>query len=132
MKDGCPFCQIGNGDGSARVILENEAGFVVRDGFPVSPGHSLIISKAHVGSFFDLATATKQELLALLDRAKQNVDFEFSPASYNVGINDGMAAGQTIPHVHIHLIPRYRGDLKDPRGGVRWVIPEKAAYWSQS
>lgn len=70
-------------------------------------------------------------MLALLDEAKAAAEVEFSPAGFNIGINDGAAAGQTVPHLHIHLIPRFAGDLPDPRGGVRWVIPAKADYWSQ-
>ena len=68
--------------------------------------------------------------MGLLDVAKASLDKEFAPAGYNVGINDGPCAGQTVPHVHVHLIPRYAGDTRDPRGGVRWVLPEKADYWS--
>lgn len=69
-------------------------------------------------------------MLVLLDNAKRQLEREFSPASFNIGVNDGVAAGQTIPHLHMHLIPRYAGDVPDPRGGVRWLIPEKADYWS--
>ncbi len=70
-------------------------------------------------------------MLALLDAAKAMADKEFQPDGYNVGINDGPAAGQTVPHLHMHLIPRFKGDQADPRGGVRWIIPAKADYWSQ-
>lgn len=70
-------------------------------------------------------------MLALLDLAKQQLQAEFNPTGYNIGINDGAAAGQTIGHLHMHLIPRYLGDRADPRGGVRWVMPEKADYWTQ-
>ena len=104
---------------------------VVRDAFPISPGHKLIISKRHVGSFFDLSSDEREDLMSLLASAKANVEAEFKPDGYNIGINDGPAAGQTVPHLHIHLIPRYKGDLPDPRGGVRWIIPDKADYWSQ-
>jgi diadenosine tetraphosphate (Ap4A) HIT family hydrolase len=102
----------------------------MRDAFPISPGHTLIIPKRHVGSFFELESDERAELLALLDEAKVVADEEFSPQGYNIGINDGTAAGQTVPHLHIHLIPRYQGDRPDPRGGVRWIIPEKADYWT--
>jgi diadenosine tetraphosphate (Ap4A) HIT family hydrolase len=95
----------------------------------VSPGHTLLIPKRHTGSFFDLSEQERWDLLALLDRAKLVLDEEFQPQGYNLGINDGAAAGQTVPHLHVHLIPRFEGDLPDPRGGVRWVIPEKAKYW---
>ena len=103
---------------------------VVRDAFPISLGHTLVIPVRHVGSFFDTTAAEREALLEFLDDAKQQLDAEFSPAGYNIGINDGAAAGQTVGHLHIHLIPRYVGDQRDPRGGVRWVIPEKADYWS--
>ena len=88
------------------------------------------LPKRHLDSFFNLSAAEKVDLMILLDTAKDQVEKEFSPASYNIGINDGPAAGQTIPHLHIHLIPRYNGDVPDPRGGVRWLIPDKADYWS--
>lgn len=82
-----------------------------------------------MASFFDITAEERDALLALLDEAKQQADTEFRPQGWNIGINDGPAAGQTVPHLHIHLIPRYTGDLPDPRGGVRWVIPDKARYW---
>lgn len=104
----------------------------IRDAFPVSPGHSLVIPKRHVGSFFDVSDAERDALLGLLEVAKAAAGREFEPAGYNIGINDGSAAGQTVPHLHIHLIPRYDGDMPDPRGGVRWVIPSKADYWTKT
>jgi diadenosine tetraphosphate (Ap4A) HIT family hydrolase len=87
---------------------------------------ALVIPKRHVGSFFDVSDAERDALLGLLEVAKAAAGREFEPAGYNIGINDGSAAGQTVPHLHIHLIPRYDGDMPDPRGGVRWVIPSKA------
>ena len=104
---------------------------VIRDGFPISPGHTLVIPNRHIGSFFELSPDERQSLFDLLDTAKKVLDAEFKPDGYNIGINDGPSAGQTVPHLHIHLIPRYKGDQVDPRGGVRWIIPEKADYWSQ-
>ena len=112
-----------------RVIDENATAMTIRDGYPVSPGHTLLIPKRHTGSFFDLSTLERDDLLALLDRAKQALDAELQPQGYNIGINDGAAAGQTVPHLHVHLIPRFEGDLPDPRGGVRWVILAKSKYW---
>ena len=108
----------------------NELGMVFRDGYPITPGHTLIIPKRHIGTFFELQKDEHDALMKLMDVAKQDLDTEFQPDGYNIGINDGAAAGQTVPHLHIHLIPRYQGDQDDPRGGVRWVIPEKAKYWS--
>jgi len=121
----CPFCTLPQ----TRVIDENATAITIRDGYPVSPGHTLLIPKRHTGSFFDLSTQERDDLLALLDRAKHVLDAELQPQGYNIGINDGAAAGQTVPHLHVHLIPRFEGDLPDPRGGVRWVIPAKAKYW---
>lgn len=90
----------------------------------------MIVSKRHVGSFFVISEDERSAILSLLDQAKAAAVAEFMPDGFNVGINDGPAAGQTVAHLHVHLIPRYRGDMADPRGGVRWVLPEKADYWS--
>jgi diadenosine tetraphosphate (Ap4A) HIT family hydrolase len=111
--------------------MSDDHGVVIRDAYPVSRGHTLIIPKRHVGSFFHLTDEERVALLALLSSAKGAVDAEFGPDGYNIGINDGAAAGQTIPHLHIHLIPRYSGDHSDPRGGVRWIFPDKADYWTK-
>lgn len=121
----CAFCTLP----SARVIDENATALVIRDGYPVSPGHTLLIPKRHMGSFFDLSAQERGDLLNLLDRAKLVLDTEFQSTGYNIGVNDGPTAGQTVPHLHVHLIPRFGGDVPDPRGGVRWVIPDKAKYW---
>jgi diadenosine tetraphosphate (Ap4A) HIT family hydrolase len=123
----CNFCTLPPG----RIVNSNANEMTIRDGFPVSPGHTLIIPKRHVGSFFELTPEERSDLLNLLDAAKSQLDEEDSPQGYNIGINDGPDAGQTVPHLHIHLIPRYDGDLPDPRGGVRWVIPHKAVYWTK-
>lgn len=122
----CFFCSLD----PSRIIDSNDLGMVLRDDFPVSPGHTLVVPKRHVSSFFDLGSEERQALMELLEAAKLVVDAEYRPAAYNIGINDGPLAGQSVPHVHIHLIPRYRGDREDPRGGVRWILPEKADYWS--
>ncbi len=123
----CAFCTLP----PERIVRSSPLAIVIRDGFPISRGHTLIIPRRHVGSFFELTSDERSEMLALLDQAKAELDSEFHPDGFNIGINDGAAAGQTVPHLHIHLIPRYKGDLEDPRGGVRWIIPEKADYWSQ-
>lgn len=110
--------------------MSNSHATAIYDGFPVSPGHCLIIPKRHIASFFE---ATKEEQSALLNLLAEMQDVlvkERNPDGFNIGINDGAAAGQTIMHLHIHLIPRYAGDQPDPRGGVRWIIPEKAPYWN--
>ena len=125
MSD-CPFCTLPK----KRIQVASDLGLIVRDAFPISPGHTLIIPKRHVGSFFDLSSDEREDLMSLLGTAKANVEAEFKPDGYNIGINDGPVAGQTVPHLHVHLIPRYKGDMPDPRGGVRWIIPDKADYWS--
>jgi diadenosine tetraphosphate (Ap4A) HIT family hydrolase len=122
----CPFCALPAG----RIVHARESAVVIRDGFPVSPGHSLVIPKRHV-SFFEVTDDKRTDLLTLLAEARDDLERQFRPAGYNIGINDGAAAGQTVPHLHIHLIPRYAGDRDDPRGGVRWVLPDKAAYWNK-
>jgi diadenosine tetraphosphate (Ap4A) HIT family hydrolase len=124
----CPFCRLPD----ERVLRDCNLAVAIRDAYPVSPGHTLIIPKRHVGSFFDLTSAEREEMFRLLDLAKMALDEDLHPDGYNIGINDGLAAGQTVPHLHVHLIPRYEGDREDPRGGVRWVLPDKAAYWNQS
>lgn len=125
MTGPCPFCALG----AKRIVLANELAAVIRDAHPVSPGHTLIIPKRHVVSFFETSGEEREAMLALLDSAKRGLDEKFHPEGYNIGINDGKAAGQTVPHVHLHLIPRYAEDSEDPRGGVRWIFPQKAKYW---
>ena len=118
----CPFC---HPDG---ILFENELAYAKPDKFPVNPGHLLIIPKRHVADFFLTSDAEKVALLSLLNVAKLYLNGEHAPAGYNVGINVGELAGQTIPHVHVHLIPRYKGDMESPRGGVRGVIPSRQSY----
>lgn len=121
----CSFCTLS----AERIVAESLMGFVIRDAYPVSPGHTLVIPRRHIASFFELETEERDGLMDLLTQAKTALDSELRPDGYNIGINDGKDAGQTIAHLHIHLIPRYRGDQPDPRGGVRWLFPEKARYW---
>jgi len=122
----CPFCTLPD----ERKLSFNSRAILIRDAYPISKGHSLVLPKKYVGSFFELTEFEQLELIQLLNQAKHDLDQLFKPTAYNVGINDGIAAGQTIPHLHIHLIPRYDGDQVDPRGGVRWLFPDKADYWS--
>jgi diadenosine tetraphosphate (Ap4A) HIT family hydrolase len=122
----CPFCSLP----PDRIVLSSANAIALRDAYPISPGHTLIVPRRHIGSFFEATAQERVELLAVLDAAKLGLDEEFAPPAFNIGINDGPAAGQTVPHLHIHLIPRYIGDRIDPRGGVRWIIPDKADYWS--
>ncbi len=125
MSTPCPFCTLP----PERIVAANAVGWVVRDAYPVSPGHTLIIPRRHMGSFFELSADERLGLLALLDEARTALQTSHAPQGYNIGVNDGPAAGQTVPHLHMHLIPRYAGDQADPRGGVRWVLPDRAQYW---
>jgi diadenosine tetraphosphate (Ap4A) HIT family hydrolase len=125
MSTPCPFCTLP----PERIVAANNVGWVVRDAYPVSPGHTLIIPRRHMGSFFELSADERLGLLALLDEARSALQASHAPQGYNIGVNDGPAAGQTVPHLHMHLIPRYAGDRADPRGGVRWVLPDRAQYW---
>lgn len=122
MSADCPFCR------PAGALLENDLALVIRDRFPVSPGHLLILPRRHVADWFETTMQERLAMFDLADGAKARLDGEFHPDGYNLGINVGEAAGQTIYHVHLHLIPRYRGDVAVPRGGVRGVIPSKQSY----
>ncbi len=122
----CIFCALP----PERLEGENEHGVWTWDRYPVSQGHCLVIPRRHIASFFDSTQAERLALLALIDEAKAAISRKVSPDGFNIGINDGAAAGQTVPHLHIHLIPRYAGDVQDPRGGVRWVLPDRADYWT--
>ncbi len=124
MTDECPFCTLP----SSRIGVERDLTLAVRDGFPVTPGHTLIIPRRHIETYFDASAEEKAALWALVEEIKTELDAEFSPDGYNVGFNAGAAAGQTVMHLHIHVIPRRSGDTPDPRGGVRGVIPSKQNY----
>ena len=119
----CPFCE------PQRVLLEHQHTVALLDGYPISPGHTLIVPKHHIASLFEATLEEQQALLVTLNEARRLLQREYHADGFNIGINDGEAAGQTVGHLHIHLIPRYRGNCADPRGGVRWIFPEKAKYW---
>lgn len=122
MSTSCPFCT------PEGLILRNDLAGVRFDRYPVTPGHCLIIPFRHVADFFATTEDERRAMLALAEEAKALLDREHAPAGYNLGINVGVVAGQTVPHVHLHLIPRYPGDVDDPRGGVRGVIPARQSY----
>lgn len=122
----CPFCSLT----PDCLIVANEFASAIYDGFPISPGHSLIIPKRHIASLFEATKEERDSLFDLLVYVRDELLKNHKPDGFNIGINVGEAAGQTVMHLHIHLIPRYAGDQPDPRGGVRWIFPEKADYWS--
>jgi diadenosine tetraphosphate (Ap4A) HIT family hydrolase len=120
----CPFCSLG----PERLLDETELTLTVPDRYPASLGHALVIVKRHVPSVFDVTAEEWAAVKVALDRARASLDAELHPDGYKLGVNVGEAAGQTVSHVHVHLIPRYAGDAPKPRGGVRHVIPGKGNY----
>ncbi|MFY9116478.1 MAG: HIT family protein [Bacteroidales bacterium] len=121
----CPFCML---DTDREVLCESPDAIAFLDKFPVSPGHALVVPRRHVADYFSLAEAEQQALWHLVNTCRQILAQRYRPDGFNVGINVGPAAGQTIFHVHIHLIPRYTGDVPNPKGGVRHVMPGKGYY----
>lgn len=109
-------------------VLENELAFARYDEFAVSKGHLLFITKRHVKDFFETTIEERQAIFELIDIAKKLIDGKFHPTGYNIGMNCGISAGQSVMHIHIHLIPRYDGDVENPKGGVRGVIPQAQTY----
>ncbi len=124
-KSDCPFC---NPSSNTELILESAQAYSIFDKYPVNPGHALIIPKRHISDYFELSFKEQSSCIFMLNEVKKEIYKRFKPDGFNVGINIGEIAGQTVPHVHIHLIPRYSGDVDDPIGGVRGVIPDKRKY----
>jgi len=120
----CPFCHIT----AEQIIIENDLAVSFHDKYPVNPGHILVIPRRHVENFFNLSHNEILGLVSLMQELKQYCDDEYNPDAYNIGVNIGEKAGQTIMHVHVHLIPRYANDVDEPRGGVRNIIPTRGNY----
>lgn len=127
MVEDCPFCgKIEN----KKWMLDDETAVALEDENPISKGHTLVVPRNHVDSVFDLKAYEYRGLWELVRTVRDKVSkFDPKPAGMNIGVNVGKAAGQTVMHAHVHVIPRYKGDVHDPRGGVRCVVPELAAYW---
>jgi ATP adenylyltransferase len=124
-QSGCIFCELP----AERIIVSNTLAFAIRDNYPVTELHTLVIPKRHAATFFDLFEPERRAINQLLDHLKvEMIKGDPSVKGFNIGMNNGDAAGQTIGHAHVHLIPRRQGDVRDPRGGVRAVIPGKASY----
>lgn len=121
----CPFC---GPNEEIELIVETATAYAIFDKFPVSKGHALIIPKRHCTDYFDLTFKEQSACIFMLNTVKNVISEKFKPDGFNIGVNINETAGQTVPHAHIHLIPRYKGDVKEPRGGVRGVIPEKKNY----
>lgn len=113
-----------------RILATDELFAVVTDKFPISPGHTLLIPRRPVARFQELTSAEKARLLVWIDWTQQHLAANITPDAFNFGLNDGPAAGQTMSQLHFHIIPRYTGDVSDPRGGIRHIIPSKACYWN--
>ena len=121
----CPFCHLE----TSRITLENDCAVAFPDAFPVTEGHMLVAPKHHIASLFDLPEEDRAAIWRLVAQVRGKLASELRPDGFNVGINDGRAAGQTVLHAPVQVIPRRAGDVVDPRGGVRWVMPAKAQYW---
>jgi diadenosine tetraphosphate (Ap4A) HIT family hydrolase len=122
--DYCPFCDLSD----RPLVSRNEHAFAIRDAYPVTRGHTLVIPFRHVVDLFELMDYEMAALFALVRKVKANLENEFSPNGFNVGINIGRDAGQTVMHAHAHIIPRFAGDVDDPTGGVRSIIPGRGRY----
>lgn len=120
----CPFCSINEN----KILKENKYAYAIYDKYPVNEGHILIISRDHTGDYFSASKEEKEAIFSLLEECRSFLDKKYNPDGYNIGLNCGREAGQTIMHLHLHLIPRYKGDIDNPTGGVRGVIPEKRIY----
>ncbi len=121
---GCIFCNYPE----KRIIAENELAIAIFDTFPVNRGHTLIVPKRHFESFFDASPEEIKAIYELIHVVKEKLDMEYKPDAYNVGVNIGEAAGQTVMHLHVHLIPRYKGDIENPRGGIRKMMKNLVKY----
>jgi diadenosine tetraphosphate (Ap4A) HIT family hydrolase len=127
MEQHYPFCHLE----SSRIAVENDCAVAIPDAFPVAEGHTLVVPKRHVASLFDLSAEDQAAIWKLVTQVRGKLASELQADAFNVGINDGPAAGQAVMHAHVHVIPRRAGDVADPRGGVRWVLPGKAKYWTE-
>ena len=121
----CPFCSFG----PDRVIAGSASAVAFFDSYPVAEGHALVVPRRHVSSIYELVSADQSDVWRLVADVRGILIERFGVTSFTIGVNDGLDAGQTVPHAHVHIIPRRAGDVPDPRGGIRWIIAEKAAYW---
>ena len=127
MKN-CPFCS----PQPSSIWLESTGAVALWDGFPISEGHTLVVPRSHVATVFDLPASELASVWEFVARVRDELAKRFGVEAFNIGLNDGQLAGQTVPHAHIHVIPRRKGDVPDPRGGIRWVIPQQADYWTRT
>ena len=126
-KDNCPFCRLDEDE----VFFDSKLVKGTWDTYPLNPGHALLVPHRHVARWFDATPEEQVALTSAIEQAKVAIEKQYSPHGFNIGFNDQKGAGQTVPHLHIHVIPRYAGDVPDPRGGIRNIIPGRAAYWDE-
>jgi diadenosine tetraphosphate (Ap4A) HIT family hydrolase len=123
--DMCPFCSID----LSRELISNEHAVAFADAFPVTEGHTLVVPRKHVASIYELCAEAQSAVWNLVGNVRKRLLEQLKPDGFNIGVNDGLAAGQTVAHAHVHIIPRRQGDVPDPRGGIRWIIADLAKYW---
>jgi len=123
----CPFCSVP----TARIWIETEHAIAFADEYPVADGHTLVVPRTHVASIYELSPPEQSAVWQLVAEVREGLLTGMKPDGFNIGFNDGLAAGQTVAHTHVHVIPRRDGDVPDPRGGIRWVIADNAAYWKK-
>ena len=125
MDPECPFCTLPD----ERIWLETDRAVAVPDNYPATDGHCLVLPRRHVASLWDLSPDEQLEVWQLVADVRADLEDRYAPDGFTIGVNDGLAAGQTIPHAHVHVIPRHLGDVADPTGGLRGILPHKARYW---
>ncbi|MFQ5888649.1 MAG: HIT family protein [Gemmatimonadota bacterium] len=125
MDSDCPFCPLPD----ERIWIETEEAVAVPDLYPATEGHTLVVPKRHVEGFYELPRGEQAAIWELVAEVRGRLAADLRPDGFTIGINDGLAAGQTIQHAHIHVIPRHLGDVPDPTGGLRGILPRKARYW---
>lgn len=126
--DNCVFCGIKKAINEDRIIYEDDNWIAILDNYPVSDGHTLLISKQHYETYFNLPPYIQKDMYIIIQKIRCELQERYNPDGWNIGCNCGEAAGQTVMHFHMHIIPRYKGDCENPRGGVRGVIPSKQSY----
>ncbi len=127
--ESCPFCE--RKSRADDLIADNDLAVAFPDAFPISPGHSLVVARRHEPDFFALTHKEREATWHLADEVRAILAERLRADAFNIGINAGPAAGQTVAHAHIHVIPRFKGDVDDPRGGIRGLIPGRTRYWDQ-
>ena len=125
--DPCPFCTVDPG----RIWIETADVIAFADAYPVAVGHTLVVPRKHVSTIYELTIEEQRAIWQMVGEVRERLLTGLKPDGFNIGFNDGLAAGQTVLHAHVHVIPRRHGDVADPRAGIRWVIADNAPYWKK-